>query len=140
MTPPRESWAVHFLAGAPLFGFLNMKPAFAILLVVGMFFGCKTDQSPREEAYRAKMRLVVDEAIRQTQDPIEKEEFRSGKVFVKIEGLDMPLVGVSVLVGKSKLDVSFMLDYFESNDVPVLAKDALRDFRRAVVGQGKDKH
>jgi len=114
-----------------------MKGMVIFLLATGLLLGCgKSNQPAAGEAYQAKMRLVVDEAIRQTQDPLEKEEFRSGEVFVNLKGpADMTLVGVSVPVGNSKILVSFTLDYLQAHDVPVLARDALRDFRRAVDDQ-----
>ncbi len=119
-----------------------MERAFALVLVVCLssFLSCrKPNEHARDEVYLTKMRLVVEEAIRQTQDAAEKEELRSGNVFVDLKDLGMPVVGVSVPVGKSKIHVSFMLDYFQSRDVPVLASDALRDFRRAAAQQ-KEKH
>jgi hypothetical protein len=60
---------------------MKMKGVIIFLLAAGLLLGCgKSKQPAAEEAYRAKMRLVVDEAIRQTQDPLEKEEFGAGRV------------------------------------------------------------
>jgi hypothetical protein len=118
-----------------------MERGLALLLASSLLVGCtKPGQPASDDAYRAKMRLVVDEAIRQTPDPLEKEEFRSGEVFVNLKGpADMTLMGVSVPVGNSKILVSFTLDHFQAHDVPVLAREALGDFRRAVNDQKSDR-
>ena len=84
-----------------------------------------------------KMRLVVHEAIRQAQDPDDKAAFEAGQVFVNIEGLDMPVVGVTLPVGNTgkRVHVSFTEEYFHATPVTILAKDALRDFARAKAGE-----
>jgi len=117
-------------------GCLSVKMRSLFLLVWGVLAiaGCTRSSQPErlsEEGCRAKMRLVIDAAIRQTQDPAEKDAFRSGKIFVNIESLNVQVVGVTVPSERTKTHVSFMADYFQTKDVPILATEALRDFRRA---------
>jgi len=113
---------------------VKIRTLFLLLWGVSAIAGCTGSSQPErlsEEACRAKMRLVIDETIRQTQDPAEKDAFSSGKIFVNIEGLNVQVVGVTVPSEKTKIHVSFMTDYFQTKDVPILATEALQDFRRA---------
>src|SRR5260370_41727886 len=105
--------------------------------VVAALAGCSRETEkrqfpPREtatetSAMETKMRLVVQEAIRQAQDPANKAAFEAGKIYVTVEGLDMPVVGVSLPVDNTgkQVRVSFTDDYFKATPVTQLARHAL---------------
>ena len=102
-----------------------------MLAIAGCHKHSEQPQPLSQDAARAKMRLVVDEVIRQTQDQAEKESFKVGEIFVDPgeDGKKLGLIGVSVPDGKSKIHVSFMPAYFVAHDVETVAKEALRNYR-----------
>lgn len=90
-----------------------------------------------EYRYQVKMGRVVDEAIRRAPTSKEKSAFENGKIFVNIEGLGMPLVGVTVPLTTTgrRAHVLFTAEYFNANSVATLAQNALEDFHRAEASQ-----
>lgn len=52
--------------------------------------------TPKDKSCREKMALVVQEVMRQAQDPNGSSAFQAGRIFVNVDGLDMQLVGISV--------------------------------------------
>ncbi len=117
--------------------------AASLFLVAVMAFGPRgstgcsrwkdRSESQEAESAEARMRLVVQEAIRQAAKPSDKAAFQSGRVFVNLKGLDMQIVGVAVPMvstGKRAL-VSFAMDHFQKTSVDTLAKETLEDFGRA---------
>lgn len=82
----------------------------------------------------AKMRLVVQEAIRQAPNEPEKAALRDGKVFLNVADLklDQDVIGVSVPVeGGKHIHVAFMADHFRTTSVATLAAEVLKDFASA---------
>ena len=80
-----------------------------------------------------KMNLVLVEMIRRAK-PENKSVLESGKIFVNIKNLDMPVVGVAVpnkFTGKRIL-VSFTAEHFQDTEIDVLAHEGLEDFERAL--------
>jgi glyoxylase-like metal-dependent hydrolase (beta-lactamase superfamily II) len=84
------------------------------------------------EAARAKMHLVVQEAIHQANSDSEKSAFQSGQVFVNLFEKDTAVAGVAIPVGSkgNRVFVTFTIDHFRDTAVNVLAREALEDFAR----------
>ena len=88
--------------------------------------------SSQEEVTRSKMQDVVRRAIALTKDASARVALESGEIFLRINGLEMEVVGVSVPIDASRNRVwlSFAGDYFRSRSVEVLAHDLLEDLSR----------
>jgi len=87
------------------------------------------------EAARTKMRLVVQEAVRQARNDSDKAAFQSRQVFVNLLEKDTAVVGVGIIPVGSKgkrVFLTFTIDHFRDAAVSVLAKETLEDFARAI--------
>ncbi len=79
------------------------------------------------------MQRVLAEMVRRAK-PEEKPILESGKIFVNLKDLDIPVVGVAVpnrVTGKRIL-VSFTSEHFDETGIDVLAREGLEDFERAL--------
>ena len=85
------------------------------------------------EPARAKMRLVIDEAIRQADSELDKAAFRSGRVLANLFEKETALIGVAIPAGGNgkQIIVAFPADHFRDTSIITLAKEALADFARA---------
>ena len=114
-----------------------MKATTLIAVSALLLCGCKLSHkktAPHDaDAYRAKMELVVQDAIRAATDPQDKAAFQSGEIFANLKGLDLSLVGVSVPLDNEgrRAHLSYTPDYFEAKPPETLAQDALNDLARA---------
>jgi hypothetical protein len=104
------------------------------LLAVGLVLlavACTHSAEKAAESYRAKMKLVVEEAIRQAPDAPDKAALREGEIFVDIKGLksDQQVVGISVPADKNghHIHIVFMADHFQSTSVVTLASEVVHD-------------
>jgi hypothetical protein len=83
----------------------------------------------------AKMKLVVQEAIRQATDPSDKAVLQAGEVFVNVEGLepDQPLTGIAVPLDEAghHARVMFTAGHLRGTPVGKLAEELLMDLDNA---------
>lgn len=89
-------------------------------------------ESANQETER-KIKLVLAEMIRRAK-PEGRTTLVSGRIFLKIQDLDMSAVGVAVPnqnTGK-RIWVSFTSEHFQNTGIDVLAREGLEDFERAV--------
>jgi hypothetical protein len=111
------------------------------LLAVGCGSTSQPTGSSSGESAKEKMQRVVTEAIRQSDDPLEKAALQEGKVFVNLKDLDMEIVGVSLVMNAkgNRGHISFTRDRFEAGTVEDLAKAVLEDLRavRQKLGEGE---
>ena len=99
----------------------------------GIALLARARMSSPEEAARSKMQDVVRRAISLAKDPSARAALESGEIFLRINGLSMEVVGVSVPINASRNRVwlSFAGDYFRGRSVDVLAHELLEDLSRA---------
>jgi glyoxylase-like metal-dependent hydrolase (beta-lactamase superfamily II) len=84
------------------------------------------------EAAKTKMRLVVQEATRQSQSELEKNALQRGRVFANLLEKDTATIGIAIPAGGStnQFFVTFPIDHFRELPVDALAKETLQDLAR----------
>jgi hypothetical protein len=114
-----------------------MKQLYYPCIALVMFtIGCMRHANEANVNDTAKIKLVVQEAIRRATDPSDKAALRTGQIFVNIEGLEehnQPLSGISVPLDEAghRAVVMFTAEHLRSTPVPKLAEDVLLDLDRA---------
>jgi glyoxylase-like metal-dependent hydrolase (beta-lactamase superfamily II) len=85
------------------------------------------------EAAKTKMRLVVQEAIRQSRSDLEKGALQTGRVFANLLEKDTAIVGIAIPAASSadQMFVTFPIEHFRDSSVDALAKEALQDLARS---------
>jgi len=85
------------------------------------------------DAARAKMRLVVQETLRESRSDLERDALQRGWIFADLLEQDTAVVGISIPAAgaASQLFVTFPIDHFRESPVEVLAKEALHDLAQS---------
>jgi hypothetical protein len=114
---------------------------FVALAICFLAFGCTDSDVEMPSTDAQRMSMIVSHAQKQASDPRHRELLAQGKVFVNLEGLDVPCVGVSVPhdSNMNRIHVSFTKDWFHSHSDDEIAEAMLEDLQRALADSTSDE-
>ena len=109
-------------------------PRLAALIVLVLFLGCQPAEPDPSTIASQRMTKIVSLAQQTASVPQHRELLAEGSIFVNIEGLDMPCVGVRVPTPdrSNRILVSFTQEWFETHSDEEVAEAVNADLGRVL--------
>lgn len=113
---------------------------FAALSILIFAIGCTDSEAESRSIDAQRMSAIVAKAQEQATDSRYRELLARGTVFVNLEGIDLPCVGVTVPHDRTgnRIHVSFTQDWFDSHSDDEIAAAMLEDLEKALVEMPPD--
>ena len=107
-----------------------------LILALGVTFaGCSSRQSASADDVAAeRMAKIATLASTRAENESHRQLLQRGKVFVNLEDLDVPCIGVSVVINEdgNRAFLSFTREWFDEHDDDAIAAAMLEDLAKAL--------
>ena len=113
----------------------------AVLMLFVFALGCADRGEEPRSMIAERMTLIVAHAQQEATDSRHRELLARGNVFVNLDGLDIPCVGVTVPNGggEQRIHVSFTQEWFHSHSDDEIAAAVLEDLKVALAESASDR-